>query len=151
MTKKRRPLGHKPSSYALVSPCLCDSLRSVINMGSYLLLDQSLSGFQSQCQFAPSVDVCLWMYSGRWPSDVPQLSAARMEEGFEVSEGAASLSVSTESSCMESVASCTASLSSETQRQYSWVPLCFSTDSSQLRLRLAIDSVHAVSCSVRLV
>lgn len=33
----------------------CDGLRSIINMGSYLLLDQSSSGFQSHCQFALSV------------------------------------------------------------------------------------------------
>lgn len=67
-------------------------------------------------------------------ADVLQLSAAVMEVGFEISaaesEGATSLLVSTESSCMESVASCTALLSSETETQYSSVWLCFYTESN---------------------
>ncbi len=59
---KRWPLWHKPASDALVSPRLCDSLRSIINTGSHLLLDQSLSGFQSHCQFA----LCLWCMDVFW-------------------------------------------------------------------------------------
>lgn len=35
-----------------MSPCLCNSLILKINMGSYLPLDQSWSGFKSRCQSA---------------------------------------------------------------------------------------------------
>lgn len=91
--------------------------------GFFPPLDQSWSGFQSLCQST----VCLRSVDGFWRSrlrllDVPQLSAVAMEAGFvvpvTVSEEAASLLASTERSCMESAISCTALLSSETQRYH---------------------------------
>lgn len=137
-----------------MSPCLCNSLILKINMGSYLLLDQSWSGFKSRCQPAPclrSVDV-FWR-SRLWLLDVPQLSAAAMEwVGFVVSaadsEGAPSLLASTESSCMESAASCTALLSSETQRHRGEVWPRFYTERNRIMTSdVEVSHQHTVSCS----
>lgn len=101
---KGRVAWHKPSSGALVSLCLHDE--SIINMGSSFLLDQSLPGCQSLPVSSPSV-----VHGCVLETAVPQLSAAGMEAGFEVSaaasEEATSLLVSTESSSMDSVASFT--------------------------------------------
>lgn len=70
--------------------------------------------------------------------DVPQLSAAAKGAGSEVSEGGTSLLVSTESSCM---ASCTASLSSETEAILLALN-CFYAKSRHRGLSLAIPTLH---------
>lgn len=109
--------------------------QSIINTGSSLLLDQSSPGFQSCVHSVCAVWLCFRDFGyWRWPVDVLQLSAAGMEVGFElsaaVSEEVTSLLVSTESSSMDSVASFTALLSSETQEQsYCWRSVFFNTES----------------------